>query len=79
MIEQYIDDGVPLIKIMNEIEEIRKGSHDYMDAIITYCDRHDVEVETIAQYVKNNLVLKAKLQEEAEDQNYIQKTARLPI
>lgn len=74
------DDILDSQSIFNEIEKIRRlGSVDYMDAIIHYCDKYEVEIESIAQYIKKNLVLKAKLQEEAEEMNYLQKTARLPI
>ena len=50
-----------------------------MDAILHYCERNDIEIEAVAQYIRKNLVLKAKIQEEAEELNFLQKTARLPI
>ena len=63
-----------------EIEKIRRaGSVDYMDAIIHYCEKNEVEIEVIAKYIKKNVVLKAKLQEEAEDLNFLMKTSRLPV
>jgi len=43
-----------------EIEKIRRaGSVDYMDAIIHYCEKNEVEIEVIAKYIKKNVVLKA--------------------
>ena len=74
-----IDDSIGVRDILAEIERIRAGGVDYMDAIVHYCETNDVEIESIAKYVKKNLVLKAKLQEEAEELNYLQKTSRLPI
>ena len=63
-----------------EIEKLReKDSIDYMDAILHYCERNEIEIESVAQYIRKNLVLKAKIQEEAEELNFLQKTARLPI
>jgi hypothetical protein len=81
---QVIDDQSDLVlskNIFKDIENIvqKNGDGDYMGAIIHYCDRNNIEIESIAKYIKKNLVLKAKLQQEAEDLNYIQKTSRLPI
>ena len=74
-----INDSVGVQDIINEIESIRSSGVDYMDAILHYCEKNDVEIESIAKYIKKNVVLKAKLQEEAEELNYLQKTSRLPI
>jgi hypothetical protein len=65
---------------LTEIEIIRRDkSVSLMDAIIHFCEKNDVEIEIVAQYIKKNIVLKAKIEEEAEELNFIQKTARLPI
>ena len=50
---------------------------DCMDAIITYCEEHGLEMEVAAALV--NDVLKAKIEIEAMDLNYIEKIDRLPI
>lgn len=71
---------VSLQNIFNEIDVIaQSNSGDYMSAIIVYCEKNDIEIESIAKYIKNNVVLKAKLQEEAEELNYLDKIPRLPI
>jgi len=63
-----------------EIEKLRRDSTvSLMDAVIHYCEKNNVEIESVAQYMKKNLVLKSQLEEEAEQLNYLQKTARLPI
>lgn len=63
-----------------EIEMIVKDkSCEYIDAIMIYCGRNNIEVETIADLIKHNSVLKAKLQIEAENMNMMKKTNRLPI
>lgn len=84
MSDKIIDHGTEFLTSQNlfmEIENIvnSTGGTDYMDAIIHYCDKNGIEIESIAKYIKKNVVLKAKLQEEAEQMNFIQKTARLPI
>jgi uncharacterized protein YeaC (DUF1315 family) len=63
-----------------EIEMIVKDKRcEYVDAIILYCERHNIEVETAADLIKHNSVLKSKLQYEAETMNMMKKISRLPI
>lgn len=84
MADNVINDSLDVLNtqsIFNEIETIvknNKGS-DYMGAIVYYCEKNDIEIESIAKYIKKNVVLKAKIQQEAEDLNFLQKTSRLPI
>lgn len=52
---------------------------DYIDAIVMYCEKNNIEVESIANLVKNNDVIKSKVQIEAENLNFLPKTARLDI
>jgi hypothetical protein len=52
---------------------------EYIDAIIMYCEKNNLEVESIASIIKNNEVFKYKVQIEAENLNFLPKTARLNI
>lgn len=49
----------------------------YMEAIITYCEEADIDVESIKSLV--NKTLKEKIQFEAEELNYFKRTAKLPL
>ena len=81
--------GKIIMKIINiksasdfviEIEMIVKDKKcEYMDAIMIYCERNNMEVETVADIIKHNSILKAKLQYEAEVMNMMKRTSRLPI
>lgn len=51
----------------------------YIDACILYCERHNLEVEIVAEIINKNHYIKARIQNEAEDLNYLKKQARLPI
>lgn len=63
-----------------DIEKMNKESKiEYIDAIVGWCEKHNLEVEYAAQLIKRDPVLKAKLQVEAENLNYIKKPSRLPI
>jgi hypothetical protein len=66
---------------IKEIESIVKTKNiPYFDAVILYCEIHNIEVETAAALVKQNGTLKAKIQIEAEEVNMVKKSgARLPL
>jgi hypothetical protein len=52
---------------------------EYLDAIIMHCEKHNIELESIASLIKGNENIKSKLQIEAENLNFLPKTARLDI
>ena len=62
------------IKIQELVKETKLS---YMDAVLHYCDQNGMEPETAAQLV--NSKLKAQIREEAEELNFLPKTAKLPI
>jgi len=49
----------------------------YMDAIVWYCDKNEVEIEVAAKLI--NAVLKSKIEAEAQDLNFLPKVAKLPL
>jgi hypothetical protein len=52
---------------------------DYIDAVVYWCEQHNIEVDYAAQLVKNNAVLLSKIKSEAENLNILKRTAQLPI
>jgi len=50
-----------------------------MDAIVFYCERNEVEIETAAAMIKGNFRIKSQIQQEGELLNFLPKTAKLPI
>jgi uncharacterized protein YeaC (DUF1315 family) len=63
-----------------EIESLVKEKKiEYIDAVMVYCERHNIEVETAADLIKHNAVLKAKVQAEAETLNMVKRSGRLPF
>jgi len=65
---------------VKEIEKIVITKNiEFFDAVLYYCEVNNIEVETAASLVKQNSVLKAKIQIEAENLNLMKKSARLPI
>lgn len=61
-----------------EIERLVKNYNlDYIDAITHFCEKNNVEIETVASIVKSNLRIKSRIQSEAENLNYLPKSAKL--
>ena len=69
-----------LLLIGSEIEDmVERDNVDYIDACITYCDENSIEIEYIGELIKKNPNIKAKIQKEAENLNYLKKINRLKI
>lgn len=67
-------------EFIEEIEKICKEKNvEYIDAVVHWCHKNNLEIEYAAEIIKKNSVLKSKLQLEAENLNFMKKTARLPI
>lgn len=52
---------------------------EYIDAVVMYCEKNGLEVESVASLITNNEALKAKVQIEAENLNYLPKSNRLTL
>ena len=65
---------------LKSIEEfVADKKCDYMDAVILYCEENEIEIEAAASLIKSSSKIKAKIQFEAEELNYLPKSAKLPI
>ena len=62
-----------------EIEKLVKGKGlNYLDAIMLYVEKYDVDPETIASIVRKNPNLKGKLQEDCMRLNLVEKIRTIP-
>ncbi len=52
---------------------------DYIDAIVYWCDKNDVDIDLAATLVKSDPNMVHQVQIDAEALNYVKKTARLTI
>lgn len=78
--EVVINNGLTTEKFLAEIEKlVLNFNMDYLDAVVYYCERNNLEVETAASIIRSNLKIKSKLQVEAENLNFLPKTAKLPF
>lgn len=52
---------------------------EYIDAVVKLCEEENIEIETAAYWIKKDPTIKSFIQSEAENLNFLKKTARLPI
>mgnify|MGYP001212456928 CR=1 FL=1 len=65
-------------KFSLEIENIAKEKRiSHMDAVLDYCQKNDIEPDTISRLITKGL--KEKIEANARDLNYLEKQAQLPI
>jgi hypothetical protein len=63
-----------------QIEIIHKNQDiDYIDAVVFWCEKNNIEIELVASLINKDQVLKSKIRVEAENLNIIKKGDRLPI
>ncbi len=72
-----------MLKGSNFVEEVEKlcqtKNIEYIDAVVYWCQKNNLEIETAAYWIKKDPVMRSKIQFEAENLNIIKKGARLPI
>jgi hypothetical protein len=65
------------------VEEVEKlcitKNIEYIDAVVFWCQKNNLEIETAAYWIKKDPVMRSKIQFEAENLNILKKGARLPI
>ena len=65
---------------VEEVESLKQSKNvEYIDAIVMWCDSHKLDIETAANWIKSDPVMKAKVQVEAENLNILKRGARLPL
>jgi hypothetical protein len=65
---------------VEEIESLCKDKNiEYIDAVVFWCQKNNLEIETAAYWIKKDPVMKSKIQLEAENLNVLKRGARLPI
>lgn len=65
--------------IIDEISNYVNSDVTYIDALVIYASNHDMEIEVLGEIVKRSVVLKSKVEEDAEFLNLIEETQKLPI
>lgn len=80
MVDDVLAKTMNTSKFSAEIDNlVVKNRLSYFDAIIYYCEKNNIEVESVASLIKSNLRMKSRLQTEAEELNFLPKRAKLPV
>ena len=66
-------------RIMIEIARHIDASVPYIDAVVEYATKNELEIEVVGEIIKKSPLLKAKIYREAEELNMIEKLVRLPV
>jgi hypothetical protein len=78
MIENLEDKFMTTARFSQEVEKIAyENSMNYIDAIVFYCEKNGIEIETVSKLISKPL--KEKLKYDAQKLNYIKKTSRAKL
>jgi len=72
------------LELYNNFDEkietlVEQHNVEYIDAVLDYCAKNNLEIEAMADVIQKSPLLKSKIQEEAEKLHYLKPTARLPV
>ena len=65
--------------ILREISRYVNEDVTYIDALVYYAETHNIEIEVIGEVIRRSQIMKAKVYEDAEKLNLVEKAQRLPI
>ena len=81
-----MNDNLQLTKVISsdkfykEIETlVNKHNLNYIDAVLHYCEKNEIEIEAAASMIKSNMRIKSQVQSEGEELRFLPRTAKLPI
>ena len=65
--------------IVTEISKHISQGVPYIDAVVDYALRNELEIEVVGEIIRKSPLLKARIYREAEDLNMVEKLVRLPV
>jgi|TARA_B110000967_G_C18571055_1_gene404881 predicted aldo/keto reductase-like oxidoreductase len=65
--------------IMTEISKHISQGVPYIDAVVDYALRNELEIEVVGEIIRKSPLLKASIYREAETLNMVEKLSRLPV
>ena len=67
------------VKFSQEVEKIAIENNDinYIDAVLIYCEKNEIEIESVPKLISKPL--KEKLKFDAQKLNYMKKTSRAKV
>lgn len=58
---------------------VKRHKLKYIDAIVYFCEKNEIEIETAASMISGNYRIKSMLQMEGEELHFLPRSAKLPI
>jgi len=79
MIKNLEDNFMTAVKFSQEVEKIAIENVDmnYIDAVLHYCEKNEIEIESVPKLISKPL--KEKLKFDAQKLNYMKKTSRAKV
>jgi hypothetical protein len=78
MIEKLEDKFMTTARFSQDVEKIaHENSMNYIDAIVHYCEKNEIEIESVSKLISKPL--KEKLKYDAQKLNFIKKTSRAKL
>lgn len=78
MIKNLEDNFMTPVRFSQDVEKIAmENSMNYIDAILHYCEKNDIEIESVPKLISKPL--KEKLKFDAQKLNFIKKTSRAKL
>jgi hypothetical protein len=66
-------------QILKEISNYVNKDVSFIDALVYYAEKYNLEVELIGEIVRRSPILKAKVRDDAEKFKLVEKTSKLPL
>jgi len=60
-------------KFISEVNKLCELDLDFLEAVVHWCDKNSIEIETIIPFIKKDAALKARLSSVAEKKNFFKK------
>jgi len=78
MLENLEDKFMTTAKFSQEVEKVAfENEMNYIDAIVFYCEKNEIELESVPKLISKPL--KEKLKYDAQKLNYMKKTSRAKL
>lgn len=65
--------------IIDEVASYVNDDVSYIDALVHYAQKNDMEIELVGDIVRRSVILKARVAEDAENLKLIEKRPKLPL
>jgi hypothetical protein len=80
MTELKLNKTIDTNNFYKEIDSlVKRHNLKYIDAVVYFCEKNEIEIETAASMISDNYRIKSSLQLEGEELHFLPRTAKLPI